>query len=33
MNGSALYSFTAHDAEFLLTAALGFLRYLGLLAR
>lgn len=32
-NGSALYNFTAHDAEFLYQASVGFLRYLGLLAR
>lgn len=32
-NGSALYAFTAHDAEFLYQASLGFLRYLGMLAR
>jgi hypothetical protein len=32
-NGSALYNFSAHDAELLYQASMGFLRYLGLLAR
>ncbi len=32
-NGSALYDFTAADAELLYQASVGFLRYLGLLAR